>query len=274
MPEEQGYVYPGAFDVTKVWSHKDFPLIEVGEMELNQNVTNYFAEIEQAAFSPGNVVPGIGFSPDKVLQGRTIMYEDAQRYRLGTNFDQLPVNKPICPLHTYYKEGLANSEVVNKFPTWEPNSFGGAVPTGKYIEPSVKVDGPGYRYSQKSVDVDWDFYKQPGDLFRLMTEEQQIRLADSIATSLETVPKFITDRMLHHFYKADRKYGQLVHRNLNLRLEKKMIRTEPELLKERIVELLEEGAPNQPLESAIVPNLKKFGATEVHHLPPKAEISL
>lgn len=96
------------FDLTKVWPHSEYPLIEVGEMELNRNAENYFAEIEQAAFSPSNVVPGIGFSPDKVLQARIFSYADAHRYRIGTHYEALPVNAPKCPVHHYHKDGSMN----------------------------------------------------------------------------------------------------------------------------------------------------------------------
>jgi len=135
------------------------------------------------------------------------------------------------------------------------------------------VDGSGYRYSQVATDTDWDYYKQAGDLFRLMPEDAKIRLTDSIAASLETVPKFIRDRMLLHFHKADPRYGDMVHSNLQLRLDKKMIRTESEVLKERIEQVLEKD-PKQPLMSHIADSLKKLSTTDFAQSRTKAEVSL
>ena len=116
------------FDLTKVWPHKDYPLIDVGVLELNRNPDNYFAEIEQAAFSPSNIVPGIGFSPDKVLQARIFSYADAHRHRLGTHYEALPVNAPRCPVHHYHKDGAMRffqNDTGNPDVYYEPNSFGG-----------------------------------------------------------------------------------------------------------------------------------------------------
>ena len=126
MPEAAGEDVPyHPFDLTKVWPKEDYPLIEVGEMELNRNPENYFAEVEQAAFNPANVVPGIGFSPDKMLQGRLFSYGDAQRYRLGVNLHQIPVNAPKCPFHSYHRDGAMRVD-GNHGGTlaYEPNSYG------------------------------------------------------------------------------------------------------------------------------------------------------
>jgi len=130
------------FDLTKVWPHADYPLIEVGVMELNRNPENYFAEIEQSAFSPANVVPGIGHSPDKMLQFRIISYADAHRYRLGVNYESLPVNRPRCPVATYHRDGSMRFDCNGGGSvTYEPNSFGGPVEDGRFKEPGGL---PGY----------------------------------------------------------------------------------------------------------------------------------
>ena len=165
MPEKKAETYHiNPFDLTKVWPHKDYPLHEVGELELKRNPENYFAEVEQAAFEPRNIVPGMGFSPDKMLQARLISYPDAHRYRLGVNYDSLPVNKPQCPFHTYNKDGAmrfdgnGGSDV-----NYEPNSFGGPTQDPKYVERPKMVSGTVARHDHRS---DSDYYSQPGALFR------------------------------------------------------------------------------------------------------------
>src|SRR5512138_254558 len=144
MPETDAEKTPyNPFDLTKVWPHGDYPLIEVGVMELNRNPDNYFAEIEQAAFSPSNIVPGIGFSPDKMLQARIFSYADAHRYRLGTHYEALPVNAPKCPVHHYHKDGPMRFFANNPYPDayYEPNSFGGPKQNPDYAEPPLKISG-------------------------------------------------------------------------------------------------------------------------------------
>ena len=195
------------FDLTKVWPHADYPLIEVGVLELNRNAENYFEEIEQAAFSPSNVVPGIGFSPDRVLQARLFSYADAHRYRLGTHYEALPVNAPRCPVHHYHKDGAMK---FFRTPTghpeayYEPNSFGGAVQDPGVAEPPLRLRGDAARFDHR---VGNDDYGQPGALFRLMDEGQRARLAANIAASMRGVPAFIVDRQLAHFDRADPAYG-------------------------------------------------------------------
>ncbi len=147
------------FDLTKVWPHGEYPLIEVGVMELNRNPENYFAEIEQAAFSPGNVVPGISHSPDKMLQFRVVSYADAHRYRLGTHYENLPVNRPKCEVNNYYRDGSIRSDgngggSVN----YEPNSFGGPVEDDQFKEPPLAISGDADRYNQSEGNDD---YTQP-----------------------------------------------------------------------------------------------------------------
>jgi catalase len=218
MPELEADNYRwNPFDLTKVWPHGDYPLIEVGEMELNRNPENYFAEIEQAAFSPSNVVPGISFSPDKMLQARIFSYTDAHRYRLGSNYERLPVNAPHNAEvnNTYQRDGLMRfDDNGGRQPNYEPNSFGGPAENKDFSEPPLKIYGDADRYEQKrGVDDD---YIQPGNLFRLMTSEQQQHLIDNIVGSLKNVPESIQRRMLAHFTKADKAYGSGVKKGLKL----------------------------------------------------------
>ena len=215
MPEEDAanyYVNP--FDLTKVWKHSDYPLIEVGVMELNRNPQNYFAEVEQAAFAPSNVVPGIGFSPDKVLQGRILSYPDAQRYRLGVNHESLPVNRPQCPVHTYHRDGAMRFDGNSgNAPNYEPNSFGGPQEDPSYRQPPLPLQGEADRYEQRSGSDD---FVQAGDLYRLMTPDQQQRLIDNILGSMASVPKEIQQRQVDHFTKADPEYGRRIAEGLGL----------------------------------------------------------
>ncbi|MDM9384654.1 catalase [Chlorogloeopsis sp. ULAP01] len=208
MPEADAQKTPyNPFDLTKVWPHQDYPLIEVGIIELNRNSENYFAQIEQAAFAPSNVVPGISFSPDKMLQARILSYTDAHRYRLGVNYESLPVNCPHATgTHTYHRDGLMRFDgndggSVN----YEPNSFGGPVANPQYQEPPLKIFGDADRYDHR---VDNDDYTQAGNLFRLLPEDSKQRLFGNIADSMKGVPQFIIERQLAHFAKADQAYAE------------------------------------------------------------------
>ncbi len=206
MPEQAADTYAiNPFDLTKVWPHKDYPLIEVGEMVLDRNPENYFQDVEQAAFEPSNVVPGMGYSPDKMLQGRLLSYPDAHRYRIGTNYGALPVNKPRCPMHSYHRDGSmrfdGNSGAA---PNYEPNSFGGPVQNAEYAEPALKISGDAARYDHR---VGNDDYTQAGNLFRLMNKDEQARLIENIAGAMKSVTATIQQRQLVHFYKADPAYG-------------------------------------------------------------------
>ncbi len=195
------------FDLTKVWPHRDYPLIEVGILELNRNPDNYFAEIEQVAMSPSNMVPGIGPSPDKMLQARIFSYADAHRYRLGTHYEALPVNAPKCPVHHYHKDGAMRFTPNNPNPDayYEPNSFGGPEQTGVVAEPPLPLDGPADRYDHRDGNDD---YGQPAALFRLFSAEQRQRLFSNIAAAMGGVPQAIIDRQLAHFDKIDPAYGE------------------------------------------------------------------
>jgi catalase len=217
MPEQDAERTPyNPFDLTKVWPHKDYPLIEVGIMELNRNPENYFAEVEQAAFEPSNIVPGISCSPDKMLQFRIFAYADAHRYRLGsTNYTSLPVNRPhATTAHTYHRDGFMRFDgnsggAVN----YEPNSFAGPVEDRQYREPPLQIDGDAFRYNHRAGNDD---YTQAGNLFRLLPADEQQRLFHNIAAAMQGVPRSIIDRQLEHFSKADPAYGEGVAKALGL----------------------------------------------------------
>ena len=219
MPEEDAATYHvNPFDLTKVWPHDDYPLIEIGIMELNRNPENYFADIEQAAFEPSNIVPGISFSPDKMLQARIMSYADAHRYRIGVNYAGLPANKPQCPVHNYHRDGKLRFDgnfagAVN----YEPNSMGGPVEDPRYIEPPLKISGDADRYNHRDGNDD---YGQPGNLFRLMNESQQEQLFSNIAEAMDGVPERVAVRQIVHFYRADPAYGRGVADKLKLNIER------------------------------------------------------
>lgn len=202
------------FDLTKVWPHGEYPLIEVGEVHLNKNADNYFAQIEQAAFSPSNVVPGIGFSPDKVLQARIFSYADAHRYRLGTHYEALPVNAPKCPVHHYHKDGSMNfmgqkTGAVDAY--YEPNSFGGAKQEPKYREPALKISGDADRYNHRDGNDD---YVQPRALWNIFDDAQKSRLYSNLAASFSGVPHEIVERALGHFAKIHPDYAAGIRKAL------------------------------------------------------------
>jgi catalase len=215
MPEVEAETYHiNPFDLTKVWPHKDYPLIEVGELVLDRNPENYFAEVEQAAFEPKNIVPGLGYSPDKMLQARLISYPDAHRYRLGANYDALPVNRPQCPVHTYQRDGAMRFDGnFGAAPNYEPNSFNGPVEDPLYRERPRTISGSVDRHNHR---LDEDYYTQPGNLFRLMKPEERERLIGNIVASMKTVPEFIQKRQILQFAKADPAYGAVVAKGLGL----------------------------------------------------------
>lgn len=217
MPEEDATKTAyNPFDLTRVWPHGDYPLIEVGIMELNQNPENYFQYIENAAFSPSNIVPGISFSPDKVLQARIFSYADAHRYRLGTHYEALPPNAPKSEVHHYHKDGsmrFFDNTSGNSDAYYEPNSFNGPVEDYAAQEPPYKVTGDITRYEDQDVIGD---FKQPGDLFRLFTYEQKERLFSNIAAAMTGVPEEIIERQLKHFDAADPDYGNGVRKALGI----------------------------------------------------------
>ncbi len=202
------------FDLTKVWPHGDYPLIDVGVMELNRNPVNYFAEVEQAAFNPVNIVPGMGYSPDKMLQARLVSYPDAHRYRIGVNYEALPVNKPRCPVHTYNRDGrMRFDDNGGVAPNYEPNSEGGPKQDPAYRDRPIPLSGmPAARYDHREENDD---YAQVGAFWKMLKREERQRLAANIAGSLGQTPKHIQERQLPHFYKAHEDYGRAVEHHLN-----------------------------------------------------------
>lgn len=208
------------FDITKVWPHSEFPLIEVGVLELNRNPADYFAEVEQAAFNPANVVPGIGFSPDKLLQGRLFAYGDAQRYRLGVNHHQIPVNAPRCPHHhPYHRDGQMRIAPPEAKTSYAPNSVGEWTEHPQHAEPPLPLHGAVDRWSSSSEDPDW--WSQPGALFRLMSPAQQKALFENTARSMgPSTPEAIKILHIQHCLKADAAYGKGVADALGIPLEK------------------------------------------------------
>jgi Catalase len=218
MPEIEAETYSiNPFDLTKVWPHKDYPLHDVGILELNRNPENFFAETEQAAFEPGNLPIGMGASPDKMLQARLLSYPDAHRYRIGVNYAQLPVNKPHCPVNTYNRDGYMRFDGndgarVN----YQPNSFNGPIDDKQFSEPPLKISGAADRYDHR---IGNDDYTQPGNLYRLMNKDQQEQLIDNIVSSMKPVPKYIQLRQISHFCKADADYGKRVAKGLGITMD-------------------------------------------------------
>ena len=215
MPESDADQTPyNPFDLTKVWPHSDYPCIDVGTLELNRNPENYFAEIEQAAFSPSNTVSGIGFSPDKMLQARIFSYADAHRHRLGTHYESLPVNEPKCPVHHYHKDGAMcfKPNGTNPDAYYEPNSFNGPVEQPEVAEPPLKLSGDAARYDHREGNDD---YIQPRALFNLFDDGQKARLFSNIAAAMQGVPDNIVERQLIHFAQVDPAYALGVREALN-----------------------------------------------------------
>ncbi|WDN89183.1 catalase [Desulfosarcina sp. BuS5] len=219
MPEKEAATCAyNPFDLTKVWFHKDYPLIEVGVLELNRNPENYFAEVEQSAFNPANIVPGIGFSPDKMLQGRLFSYGDAQRYRLGVNNHLIPVNAPRCPFHSFHRDGTMRVD-GNHGSTlgYEPNSYGQWQQQPKFTEPPLSLEGAADHWNHRE---DEDYYSQPGLLFRLMSKNQQALLFANTARAISDATREIQLRHIGNCLKADPDYGKGVAEALGIPLSK------------------------------------------------------
>jgi catalase len=215
MPEHEAAQCPyNPFDLTKVWYHRDRPLIEVGVLELDRNPANYHAEVEQAAFNPANVVPGIGFSPDKMLQGRLFSYGDAQRYRLGVNHGQIPVNAPRCPFHSYHRDGAMRVD-GNQGGTlgYEPNSHGEWQEQPDFREPALDLNGAAAHWDHRQDD---DYYSQPRALFRLMNPAQRQALFENTARAMGDAPREVKLRHIGNCAKADPAYGEGVAKALDI----------------------------------------------------------
>lgn len=198
------------FDVTKVWSQKEYPLHEVGYFELNRNPENYFAEVEQSSFTPSNIIPGVDVSPDKMLQGRLFAYADAARYRVGPNNQLLPINAAKSPVNNYQRDGYMRFDDNGGSSTnYEPNSDPNAPKqtNAKDVRYPEYLSGVGGRYDHR---VDKDYYSYPGALFRLMKPEQKDLLINNFIESIKNVRKDIQERVLVHFNKIDPELGKRV----------------------------------------------------------------
>jgi catalase len=221
MTEEQAKNMPyNPFDLTKVWYKSEFPLIEVGVMELNRNPENYFQDVEQAAFNPANIVPGIGYSPDKMLQGRLFSYGDAQRYRLGVNHHQIPVNSPKnATAHPSHRDGQMRVDGnAGSTVNYTPNSFGEYNAQPEFKEPPLALSGAADNWDFRADDS--DYYTQPGKLFHLMSPDQQQVLFENTARNMGDAPEFIKIRHISNCLKADPAYGKGVAAALGIDLEK------------------------------------------------------
>lgn len=230
MTEAESKTYPiNPFDLTKVWPHGDYPLIDVGVIELNKNPDNYFQDVEQAAFAPAHVVDGIGFSPDKMLQGRILSYPDAQRYRLGANYEQIPVNR--CPFATnnYQRDGQMRVDGNGgSAPNYFPNSFDNIVVDEAYKEPSLNLDSNVAGWFDRNAEGENDHYTQPGNLYRLLVPEQQQNLISNIVGAMSGIdgPKKeeIINRQLCHWFRADAKLGMGIAQGLGVHIDPSMLR--------------------------------------------------
>ena len=216
MPEAEAEKVPyHPFDLTKVWPKGDYPLIEVGEFELNKNPENFFLDVEQSAFAPSNIVPGISVSPDRMLQARLFNYADAQRYRLGVNHHQIPVNAARCPVHSNHRDGQGRVDAnYGSKPHYEPNSFGQWQQQAQYAEPPLKINGDAAHWDYREDDS--DYFSQPRALFKLMSPEQQQVLFDNTARGMGDALDFIKYRHIRNCYACDPAYGEGVAKALGL----------------------------------------------------------
>jgi catalase len=223
MTEAEAKTYKwNPFDLTKVWSHKDFPLIDVGVVELNENPKNYFASIEQAAFAPAHVVDGISYSPDKMLQGRLLSYPDAHRHRLGGNYEQIPVNR--CPYMTnnYERDGAMRiDDNGGSNPNYFPNSFDNIIPDEAYKQPSWELDTVVADWYSRNGEGENDHYTQPGIFYReVLTAEGKVNLVKNIVGAMSGIggskKEEIVNRQLCHFFRADISLGMGIAQGLGL----------------------------------------------------------
>ncbi|PMM16741.1 catalase [Vibrio breoganii] len=218
MPEKDSETVPyNPFDLTKVWPHEDYPLHDVGVLELNKNPENFFAEVEQSAFNPAAVVPGIGFSPDRMLQGRLFSYGDAQRYRLGVNHHQIPVNAPRCPVHSYHRDGAMRTD-GNYGSTigYEPNQHQEWAQQSEFSEPPLELQGVATHWDHREDD---DYFTQAGNLFRIMSEDEKQRLFDNTARAMDGVSTPIKHKHITHALHADVAYGEGLAKAMGIDIE-------------------------------------------------------
>lgn len=223
MTQEQAKTFRwNPFDVTKIWPHGEYPLMDVGVMELNEIPANYHADVEQAAFAPSNTINGIGLSPDRMLQARLLAYPDAHRYRLGVNYEQIPVNRPISPVNNYQRDGFMRIDGNSGgSPNYFPNSFDDIEADPAYKEPPLKTDGDIADIYNRNQNDD-DHFTQPGWLFRkVMTDQERTNTVSNFVASMSGIsgPKRdeIIQRQLAHFYKVDKELAVNVANGLNVR---------------------------------------------------------
>jgi catalase len=212
MPYEAAASYRfNSFDLTKVWPHGDYPLIKVGRLVLDRNPENFFAQIEQAAFEPSALVPGIGVSPDKMLLGRVFAYADTHRYRIGPNYSQLPVNQPKVPVNTYQFDGPMRYHHTGNQPVYSPNSFGGpVVDEASGVDHNWHVDGDMVRAAY-SLHAEDDDFGQPGTLVRqVLSEQDKQHLVNNVAGHLSTVEQPILDRAVAYWRSVDKTIGDQI----------------------------------------------------------------
>jgi len=229
MTDEQAKAFSfNPFDITKIWPHKDFPVIDVGVMELNKIPKNYFADVEQSAFAPAHVVDGVSYSPDKLLQGRLLSYPDAHRYRLGVNYEQIPVNKCPYMVANYERDGAmainGNGESATNY---SPNSFDEIYTNETYKEPELILDSTIADWYDRNGEGENDHYTQAGWLFnKAMNDYDRHNLVSNIITSMNGISgekkELIINRQLCHFFRADMKLGLAVAKGLNIDTEKLM----------------------------------------------------
>jgi catalase len=222
MPEAEARTYRwNPFDLTKVWPHKDYPLMELGVLELNEVPQNYFADVEQSAFAPAHIVDGIGYSPDKMLQGRLLSYPDAHRYRLGTNYEQIPVNRCPFAVNNYQRDGLmAVNGNGGSNPNYFPNSFDNIIADEKYKQAPLELDSNVGGWYDRNTEGENDHYTQPGDLFRLMSDNDKKNTISNIVGAMSGIdgPKKdeIINRQLCHWFRADVQLGMGIAQGLKV----------------------------------------------------------
>jgi len=242
MPEDEGYKHAWTFDPTKVWKHDDYPLIDIGTIEINKNPTDYFSEVEQVAFAPTNIVPGLGYSPDKLLQGRLLIYNDTQHHRIGPNYLQLPINRPRIDTTTLHVGGNMHIDIKNKFPHYHGSSFGTPRESKEYVEPPFRVDGPADYYNWPGEGTEEDYYAQPRDFWDTLNATDKNNLCYNLATSLDKVssPEVVT-KALQHFYKISQDLGETVEATLHDRQKNLIKKTEGEMLLDKMNKVLGVG---------------------------------
>lgn len=229
MPEAEAKTYHiNPFDLTKVWPHGDYPLIDVGVVELNRNPDNYFQDVEQAAFAPAHIVDGIGYSPDKMLQGRLLSYPDAHRYRLGANYEQIPVNRCPFAVNNYQRDGFMRVDGNGgRKPNYRPNSFDDIKEDESYKQPAEQLESTTADWFDRNAGDDGDHYTQPGNLFRLMDDQAKKNTISNIVGAMSgiTGPKKeeIINRQLCHWFRADVNLGMGIVKGLDIDVDMSML---------------------------------------------------